>query len=104
MKKTEIDLKSVVLIDVRTHQEFELRRIKDSLNIPMHKTFERIDEFKNFSKPIIVFCRSGMRSGWVAEILSERGINKIYNGGSIDEIEEKLKTRSKAAMLIPNTS
>ena len=80
-------LDKVVLIDVRTTQEFDLKKIVDSLNIPMHEILDRIDEFKNISKPIIVFCRSGMRSGWVTDILIERGINNISNGGAIDDIE-----------------
>jgi len=81
------NLDKVVLIDVRTTQEFDLKKIVDSLNIPMHEILDRIDEFKNISKPIIVFCRSGMRSGWVTDILIERGINNISNGGAIDDIE-----------------
>ena len=84
-------LDKVVLIDVRTTQEFDLKNIDNSINIPMHEVLSRINEFRIISKPIIVYCRSGMRSGWVTDILTERGINNISNGGAIDNIEILLK-------------
>ena len=75
-------------IDVRTCVEFEAKHAKGSVNIPMHDVLEEFEYFKNLPKPIIVFCRTGNRSGWVADLFREKGIDQIYNGGSVEDIGE----------------
>lgn len=75
-------------IDVRTRTEFEEKHIVGSENIPMHEVLERFYFIKELPRPIIVFCRSGNRSGWVAELFKEKGISAIYNGGSVEDIGE----------------
>lgn len=79
------------IVDVRTAVEVEAIAVKRVIHIPMHDILERFEEFKTLKKPIIAFCRSGNRSGWVADILTDKGIEKIFNGGSVEDIEKLLK-------------
>ncbi len=72
--------KEFLIIDVRTPDEYEINRIKKSININFYnKNF--IDIFKKFEydKNILIYCRSGRRSLQAVKILSEKGYTKIYD-------------------------
>ena len=70
-----------VIIDVRTPQEFNSGHIKGSKNIPMEMLKNRVEEVKQFNKPVIVVCHSGRRSGSASSFLEAKGI-RAMNGGS----------------------
>ncbi len=81
--------KGAVIIDVRTPEEFSGGHIKGSKNIPLQVISNRINEIKKLNKPVIVCCRSGMRSGQANAILNKNGIDCI-NGGGWEGLERKL--------------
>ncbi len=79
--------KDVLLLDVRTREEFKEEHINGALNIPVQEIESRIGElrkYKNFE--IVVYCRSGNRSKRASEILVKNGFKKVYNlvGGIIE--------------------
>jgi phage shock protein E len=39
---------------------------------------------------VFFYCRSGNRSGWVMDYFVERGMENIYNGGSVEQMLEIL--------------
>ena len=70
------------LIDCREPWEHELVRIADSTNIPMNDTPDRVEDYRGFQEPVVVYCHHGVRSlnvvGWlrqqgVADVLSLQG-------------------------------
>ena len=61
--------RKVMLIDVRTPLEFNSGNVKGSINIPMNEVPKRLDEIRNL-EPMIVFCKSGVRSQKVLEFLN----------------------------------
>lgn len=71
---------SGTIIDVRTEDEFSRDGNPDFINIPLNEIEERIDEFKEMKKPIILCCRSGGRSEIAIELLKKYEIDDIYNG------------------------
>jgi len=75
------------LVDVRTKSEVDKTSVKGAINIPMHNVLARYDEFKTMTEPIIVFCVSGHRSGIVAELLKDKGIEKIINGNTVEGVK-----------------
>lgn len=81
--------KNAVIIDVRTVGEFREGHIKNSKNIPLDTISSKIDEIKKFNKPVIVCCRSGMRSAQANSILKNNGIESL-NGGGWQSLESKL--------------
>ncbi|MCZ8091472.1 MAG: rhodanese-like domain-containing protein [Flavobacterium sp.] len=81
--------KGAIIIDVRTVGEFRDGHIKGSKNIPLDTIFSKVNEIKRFEKPIIVCCRSGMRSAQAASILKNNGIETL-NGGSWQNVEKNL--------------
>ncbi len=86
----EIINEGAFLVDVRTPQEFSGQKIKGSVNIPLDKIASQIAKFKNKNN-IVVFCRSGNRSGQAKSILERNGITNIINGGSIGNIKQYVK-------------
>jgi rhodanese-related sulfurtransferase len=70
----------VQLVDVRTPEEFEEGHIKGFQNIDfMSDTFQEDIEKLDKTKPVIVYCKSGNRSGKSCEIMKEKGFVKIYD-------------------------
>lgn len=67
------------LVDVRTPGEFACGSAKGAVNIPLDRLPAQLSKFRG-RKNIIVFCRSGSRSGQAKIILEKNGIQNIVNG------------------------
>ncbi len=82
--------KGAFLVDVRTPEEFAGGSVKGAVNIPLDQVKQRVKEFEGKSS-VIVFCRSGNRSGQAKEILEENGIKNVTNGINTENMERELK-------------
>jgi rhodanese-related sulfurtransferase len=71
----------VLVIDVRTPEEYKDGHIEGSLNIPLNE-IEKATSWLVKDVPIITVCASGNRSTQAIKILEARGFEKVYNGGS----------------------
>jgi len=78
------------LVDVRTPQEFKEGSAPGAINIPLDQVPTQIDKFKGKDN-IVVFCRSGNRSGQAKKILEENGITNVLNGGSWGNVKKSLE-------------
>jgi rhodanese-related sulfurtransferase len=78
---------NTLLVDVRSATEFDTGSVKGAVNIPLDRIQNNIDKFKNKSN-IVVFCRSGNRSGQAKNILNEMGINNVTNGGTWQNVAQ----------------
>lgn len=81
-----INQKNTTLIDVREPDEFAVGHAEGAINIPLGSIPQRVSEIKKMSTPIVVYCRSGMRSANAMGFLKAQGIKEIYNAGSLDEM------------------
>lgn len=88
-----IDYSNVILVDVRSVEEFESGTAPGAMNIPLHTIADNIDRFKSMNKPVVVFCRSGARSGQATMWLKQQGI-EVTNGGGLNEVMDTLETRA----------
>jgi rhodanese-related sulfurtransferase len=73
-----------IVVDIREEAELASGQIVSSLHIPLTNLAERCGELgKNKSKPLILVCASGTRSGKGAEILRKAGFEQVFvlNGG-----------------------
>jgi len=78
---------SATLIDVREPHELDLDgAVPNAINIPLGDVPHRVEEIKEMSKPIVVFCRSGNRSGNAAIFLQSQGLDDVYNGGGFQDV------------------
>lgn len=79
------------LIDVREPMELEMDgQIDGAKNIPLGEVQDRKDEILNSEKPVVLFCRSGNRSGKALEYLTVEGLKNGYNGGGWSELKAHL--------------
>ena len=78
--------KDAFLVDVRTPGEFASGSVKGAVNIPLSSIEHQLGRFKG-KKNIVVFCRSGNRSGQAKRILERNGIEKVINGGTRQHVE-----------------
>ena len=80
--KTKIDQSSepLVLLDVRTVEEFESGRIKNSINIPHEILLSNIDLVSEYNdEQLVVYCRSGKRASLVIEALEKNGFTNVVD-------------------------
>ena len=68
------------IVDVRTKEEFTFGHKAGSINIPLDSLKSRMNELDN-TKPIIVCCASGSRSGLARRILLTKGFENVHNAG-----------------------
>lgn len=77
----------VHLIDVRTAREYKQGHIKGAVNIDyMSSDFAEQIEKLDTSKPIVIYCRTGRRSGLSTKVIVQAGFKEIYDlkGGTVN--------------------
>lgn len=77
------------LVDVRTPGEFSEGSVKGAVNIPLDDLNNNMNKCKGKSG-IVVFCRSGARSGSAKSILERNGFENVVNGGSVGNVHKNL--------------
>jgi len=79
------DRDDVLVLDVREQWEYDEGHIPNVTLIPMGEIPNRLDEIPT-DKEVVVTCRSGNRSGQVAEFLRQQGYTNIHNmaGGILE--------------------
>ena len=73
--------KEVVLLDVRTPEEFSEGHLENALNIDfqnMNSFAEKIATLDK-SEPVYLYCRSGGRSGRASSYLKEQGFSLVHD-------------------------
>jgi adenylyltransferase/sulfurtransferase len=68
----------IFLLDVREPHEYEICRLDNSATIPLGQLQARVGEL-NPDANIVVYCRSGARSGKAVKFLSEAGFGTVRN-------------------------
>jgi len=77
--------KDIVLLDVRTREEFASGRIPGSILLP----YDQIDASSaaliigSKDRTVIVYCRTGRRSAIAASTLASLGYGKVFDLGGI---------------------
>lgn len=72
--------KEVILIDVRSNQEYEEGHLNGAINISVYNLKNEIENLvKDKEKVIILYCSSGHRSKKAKEILENLEYKNVYN-------------------------
>lgn len=87
-RKRLVSGEDIVLLDVRTPEEFAVRHIPGSILIPVEPVdlvttdVEAVILDKNM--PVFIYCRSGRRSVDAARIMVKAGYTDVYDLGGIN--------------------
>lgn len=82
----------LVVIDVRTLEEYQTGHLKDSLLIDFRSDdfqtqINALDRHHNYK----LYCRSGARSGVATALMIQLGFKSVENLGSVAQASEVLK-------------
>lgn len=90
---------SLIVIDVRTPDEFEGGAYPDAINIPLDELMERLEDLgENTTREIIVYCASGARSAYAQRTLTQLGYSNVKNGGGIAAMMSSQNTKPSEAI------
>ena len=74
--------KGATLLDVRTPGEFYGDALPRAVNIPLGELGHRLGELGDADSPIVVYCRSGSRSGVAENLLRRAGYRTVLDLGA----------------------
>ena len=82
---------AVVLLDVREPMEWEIARLDKAVLMPVAQVPSRVNELSTADE-IVVYCKTGVRSGRITNFLREIGFRKAKNlVGGIDEWADQIE-------------
>ena len=84
---TDFYKRGAVIIDVRTQLEWNEGHLAKAIHIPLNSLKEHIDDIKKMNKPVIVHCKSGVRSARASKLLKFYKIEAV-NGGGIGDMQQ----------------
>jgi len=79
-----------LIVDVRTAGEFQAGHLPNAINIPFEQiaaTFKARKIAKD--KSVVLYCRSGRRSGIAFDTLISEGYTNSYNGGGYETLKKR---------------
>lgn len=77
---------AAIVIDVRTKEEYAQSHIPNAYNFPVEELLNHLDELavlKESDTPVLLYCRSGRRSGNAMNMLHKHGFKYLMNMGGI---------------------
>lgn len=83
--------RGALIVDVRTPAEYAAGNIPGSINIPLQDIQGRLNEFGSKEGYIIVYCRTGSRSGKAKTFLESQGYRNVINGGGLQNMIKALQ-------------
>jgi len=84
-KKMMDEKEDIIILDVRTEEEYQEGHIDGAILIPDNEITETAESIlTDKSATILVYCRSGRRSANASKELSELGYTNIYDFGGIN--------------------
>ena len=79
---------NLILLDVRTAEEYSSGYIPNSINIDvLSSDFKSKIELLDKNKEYLIYCRSGNRSTIASSIMATNGFIKIYNLNNVNYID-----------------
>jgi rhodanese-related sulfurtransferase len=74
------DNKDLVVLDVRTEEEYKSGHLKNAILMPHDQIMSRKAEVEKYTdKPVLVYCRTGNRSSVAVQTLEKLGFKNIYH-------------------------
>lgn len=84
-----------LIVDVRSRGEFVFGAYPGAVNIPLDEIQSRVDELGKKDRKIILYCASGARSAYAAQILQSYGFTNLENGGGLSRMMARARTTGR---------
>ena len=76
----------VLVVDVRTVQEYETKHLTNVINIPLDEVKQKFPTMiTNKAEIVLLHCRSGRRSSLAEQELRALGYTNVFNIGSYEQ-------------------
>ena len=76
-----------LIVDVRTPEEFADGHYPGAINIPHETILDGLNQLGVTADPaVILYCRSGNRSGQAEQVLQEKGFTEARNAGGLEAL------------------
>lgn len=75
-----------LVVDVRTPGEYAAGHHPRAINIPVDQVENRLAEFGDKTKPVVVYCQSGTRSSRAKSALEANGFTSVTNAGGFRDL------------------
>ena len=85
----------IKIIDVRRPAEYKEGHYPNAINIPLSKLNKHVEDLKEHPGAIVLYCRSGKRSGKAFQLLQNAGIKNAYNGINQHKLKGLLLNRKE---------
>lgn len=69
---------NVILIDVRTPEEYEKKHLSGAINMPIYEVENIEDQINDKDTILLLYCKTGKRSKIVKSILLQNGYKNVY--------------------------
>lgn len=80
----------VIFVDVRRADELAAGYVRGAIHIPHGEIAARWQELEEYRDDhIVLYCRTGRRSGIAEQILRQAGFQNLYNGGGLRDLERQ---------------
>ncbi len=70
--------KGMMILDVRTHKDYERGHIPGAIHVPLSDIGDKIKKLKK-DKELVVYCENGNRSIWAIKRLMGMGYKNLFN-------------------------
>ncbi len=84
--------KEVILLDVRTVEEFSRKSIQGSQHLPLQELGEKYKKLDK-NKTYFIYCASGGRSRTAMNFLKKQGFNHVYNTESVEKTKTIIESK-----------
>jgi rhodanese-related sulfurtransferase len=79
-EEVQADARDLVILDVRTAQEFSMNHLKGSINLDFKSpSFAELVSGLDRKKAYLVYCRTGIRASRAVLLMSDLGFWELYN-------------------------
>ena len=87
----KVDLNTVILLDVRSPEEYASGYLQGARNIPHDRIKAEISAIApDKAAQVILYCRSGRRAKTALETLRAMGYTNVSNYGGLEDAQERL--------------
>lgn len=81
--KRYLSCKRIVIIDIRSSDEYISYHLEDSINIPVNKLIKEYPILLNKTTQYYLVCNDGNKSKYISKMLQEEGYNVVRVIGGI---------------------